>query len=152
MTHSQNGWTAGRTDLLQWFSVPGTNVTLRLRKAYAGPLLIAFAENYHRSVEPIKDPGCWSYAYRLVRGSTASLSNHASGTAIDLNAPQHPLGATGTHTAAQVARIRFLIGKTEGALRWGGDYSGRKDSMHVELNTTDIAKVLRATNALRALL
>lgn len=145
---SQNRWTAGRRDLLQWFSVPGTNVTLLLRRDYAGPLLVAFASAFHRSVEPIHDPGCWSYAYRAVRGQTSGLSNHASGTAIDLNAPRHPLGKRGTFTPQQTARIRHLIGLTGGALRWGGDYSGRADEMHVELNTTDIAKVLRATDAL----
>lgn len=151
MARSQNGWTANRRDLMAWFSIPGTNVELLLRKDYAGPLLAAFARAFHLRVENIKDPGCWSYAVRPIRGSTTTLSNHASGTAIDLNAPRHPLGKRGTFSAAQSAEIRRLIGLTGGALRWGGSYSGRADEMHVELNTTDIAKIQRATRALQAL-
>lgn len=146
---SQNGWTANRRDLCRWFRIPGTNVSLLLRSDYAGPLLAAFSELFHLRVEPIKDPGCWSYAERPVRGSTTTLSNHASGTAVDLNAPRHPLGRRGTFSAAQTVELRRLLRLTGGALRWGGDYRTRADEMHFELNTTDIALVLRATEALR---
>lgn len=149
MSKSQNGWTANRRNLCSWFHVPGTNVRLLLRTAYAGPLLVLFAELFHRLVEPIRDPGCWSYAERLVRGSSSSVSNHASGTAIDLNAPRHPLGRRGTFTPAQTREVRRLVALTGGALRWGGDYKGRPDEMHFELNTTNIGLVLRATQALR---
>lgn len=149
MARSQNGWTAGNTSLLAWFKVPGTNVSLRLRKDYAGPLLILFAQLVSQRVEKLVDPGCWSYAYRPVRGSTSGLSNHASGTAIDMNAPRHPLGKRGTYTAAQSKEIRRLISLTGGALRWGGDYRGRADEMHVELNTTSIALVQHAIQRLQ---
>jgi peptidoglycan hydrolase-like protein with peptidoglycan-binding domain len=48
---------------------------------------------------------CWGHAYREISGST-TLSNHASGIAIDINAPRHPLGASGTFSSTQVSRTR----------------------------------------------
>ncbi len=149
MARSQNGWTANQRHLMSWFAVPGTNVKLLLRKEYAGPLLALVAELFDRTVEPISDPGCWSYAERPIRGGRA-LSNHASGTAIDLNAPRHPLGARGTFTPHQTRAIREIISLTDGAIRWGGDYRSRKDEMHFEINTTDVAKIILATSRLRA--
>jgi hypothetical protein len=58
------------------------------------------------------------------------LSNHASGTAIDLNATKHPLGKIGTFDAAKVPMIRALAKKY--GLTWGGDWT-RKDEMHFEI-------------------
>jgi hypothetical protein len=147
---SANGWTAYRRDLISTFVVPGTSVRLPLRTQYAGPLLIAFAHAFHLRVEPLRAGWCWGYAPRKIRGSVSRVSNHASGTAIDVNAPRHPLGARGTFTAAQTAEIRRLVRLTGGALRWGGDYAGRADEMHLEVVTTDVALILRATVALRA--
>ncbi len=62
------------------------------------------------------------------------LSNHSSGTAIDLNAPRHPLGTSGTFSATQRSHIRSILNSCNGVVRWGGDYSGRKDEMHFEIN------------------
>ena len=73
------------------------------------------------------------HSYRVITGST-SLSNHSSGTAIDLNAPRHPLGTSGTFTATQRSHIRSILSSCNGVVRWGGDYSGRKDEMHFEIN------------------
>ena len=66
------------------------------------------------------------------------LSNHSSGTAIDLNATKHPLGAAGTFTPLQVSLIQALCKKY--GLRAGLDYKGRKDEMHFEISL-DEAKV-----------
>jgi len=73
------------------------------------------------------------HAYREISGST-TLSNHASGTAIDLNAPRHPLGASGTFSSTQVSRIRSILTYCDGVVRWGGDYATRKDEMHFEIS------------------
>lgn len=76
----------------------------------------------------------WGYAYRAIRGQedAGNLSNHASATAVDLNARHHPLGKRGTFTDEQVAKIRALAAKY--GLRWGGDYKNRADEMHFEIN------------------
>jgi hypothetical protein len=100
------------------------------------PLLIGFAAEFHELIEPIDEGPLddWGYAFRQIRGSTDKLSNHASGTAIDLNAPKHALGLVGTFPPEKVPMIRALAKKY--GLRWGGDYVNRKDEMHFEIDIT----------------
>jgi len=141
-TLSQNGWSAipDRTGIVT-YTVPGTQVKLPLRQGDAATLLLYVASRFDKEVENIdvaeghSVPDDWGYAYRNIRGATR-LSNHSSGTAMDLNATQHPLGTTGNFTAAQVTRIHKILSATGGTVRWGGDYSGRKDPMHFEVNAT----------------
>jgi hypothetical protein len=136
--NSQNGWKASkiRTEIgIESFPVPGTKLKLACAKAVA-PLLVGFAAEFHELIEPI-DEGTlddWGYAYRDIRGSTKTLSNHSSGTAIDLNATQHPLGKVGTFPIEKVPMIRALAKKY--GLIWGGDYRNRKDEMHFEIALT----------------
>jgi dimethylhistidine N-methyltransferase len=68
----------------------------------------------------------------MVRGDPTKLSNHSSGTAIDLNATKHPLGKAGTFAAEKVPMIQALAKKY--GLTWGGDYRNRKDEMHFEVS------------------
>ena len=136
MLTSYNGWPASKDPAeigIQSYAVPGTKIKLRCAEAVA-PLLIGFASEFHALIEPINEGGLddWSYAFRMVRGTTDRLSCHASGTAIDLNATQHPLGAIGTFPADKVPMIRALAKKY--GLAWGGDYRNRKDEMHFEIN------------------
>ena len=136
--NSQNGWKASknRNEIgIESFSVPGTKLKLACAKAVA-PLLVGFAAEFHKLIEPI-DEGTlddWGYCFRQVRGSTDNLSNHSSGTAIDLNATQHPLGKVGTFPIEKVPMIRALAKKY--GLIWGGDYRNRKDEMHFEIALT----------------
>lgn len=147
MRSSQNGWPASNdpTELaIVNRRVPGTTRKLRVAEA-AAPLLISFARDFHKQVEEI-DEGQhddWGYAFREIRGSTTTLSNHASGTAIDLNATKHPLGAEGTFLPEQAKTIRRLCRKY--GLRWGGDYRNRKDEMHFEiaLNPAQVRNLIR---------
>jgi hypothetical protein len=138
MIKSANGWTASKVRAeigIESFPIPGTKVKLACAKAVA-PLLVGFAAEFHELIEPI-DEGTlddWGYAYRDVRGSTTTLSNHSSGTAIDLNATQHPLGKVGTFPIEKVPMIRALAKKY--GLIWGGDYRNRKDEMHFEIALT----------------
>lgn len=76
----------------------------------------------------------WSYFFRNIRAGTR-LSNHASGTAIDYNATQHPLGtrAADNWTRAQIDEIHRILRELSGVMRWGGDYTGRGDPMHFEI-------------------
>ena len=136
MLTSYNGWPASKDPAeigIQNYTVPGTNIKLRCAEAVA-PLLIGFAGEFHALIEPINEGELddWGYAFRMVRGSTDRLSCHSSGTALDLNATQHPLGAIGTFPADKVPMIRALAKKY--GLAWGGDYRNRKDEMHFEIN------------------
>lgn len=146
MLTSYNGWPASKDPAkigIQSYTVPGTNIKLRCAEAVA-PLLIGFAAEFHALIEPINEGGLddWGYAFRMVRGSTDRLSCHSSGTAIDVNATQHPLGAIGTFPADKVPMIRALAKKY--GLTWGGDYRNRKDEMHFEIsvNAQKAAKLI----------
>lgn len=135
---SQNGWSASKDPNaidIKSFPIKGTAIKFRAN-ALAGVILAAFAAEFHEKVEPI-DVGTlddWGYAYRNVRGTTENLSNHSSGTAIDLNASKHPLGKENTFKPEQVKAIHALVKKY--GLRWGGDYKSRKDDMHFEVIET----------------
>ena len=141
MLKSQNGWPAAadRTVVnVQTFTVPVSQGTVQIPlRAEVAPKLIEMIRWWDENIEPVAtsgpNAGTWGYAYRTIRGYTTTLSNHASGTAIDVNAPAHPLGAEGTIPAEKVAALRAKAASL--GLRWGGDYRGRKDEMHFEVIT-----------------
>lgn len=107
-------------------------ITGRVRKGDAHTVLDELCRRFNNEVEKINPKHSWGWAYRPVRGAT-SVSEHAAGTALDLNAPKHPLGRQGTFTSSQVNSIHRILRDLDGAVRWGGDYQGRKDEMHFEL-------------------
>lgn len=76
----------------------------------------------------------WSYANRMVRGSSSVVSNHGSATAIDMNALAHGRGSRDTFTDEEQARIHAELKKYKGVLRWGGDFNTTVDDMHFEIN------------------
>jgi hypothetical protein len=132
---SANGWPASKDKAeigVKSFTVPGTTLKLQCAEAVA-PLLIGFAAEFHRLIEPIDGAKLddWGYCFRDIRGNVGKLSNHSSGTAIDLNAINHALGKVGTFPAEKVPMIRALAKKY--SLTWGGDYRNRKDEMHFEV-------------------
>lgn len=149
MVFSQNGWTANNRSLTKQWTIPGTIRKITLESGDAGYLLCDFAAWFDKNVEDIEAGQLddWGYAERTVRDGT-DLSNHASGTAIDLNAPKHALGAVNTFTPAQATAIRNKLKNYAGVIRWGGDYIGRKDEMHFEINASS-ATVKRIADKIR---
>jgi hypothetical protein len=132
MATSQNGFPASPnpSDIgVRSFTVPGTTVSLPVRADIA-PRLLEMAEWFHRNVEPLRKGECFGYAFRQIIGGS-ELSNHASGTAIDLNAPSHPLGKQGTVPSGK--RVAISAKARALGLLWGGDFNGRKDEMHFEV-------------------
>jgi hypothetical protein len=146
---SYNGWTASKEPAhikIKSYAIPGTSLKIRCAEAVA-PLIVGFCKEFNELIEPL-DGGQlddWGYCFRMVRGTTTKLSNHSSGTAIDLNATKHPLGKVGTFPAEKVPMIRALARKY--GLFWGGDYQNRKDEMHFEINLSP-KKVLELIKAL----
>jgi len=137
---SSNGWQASADPLeiaIKSYIVPGTKIKLRCSEG-AAPLLVTFAAEFHEHIEPIDEGNLddWGYAFRNIRGSANRLSNHSSGSAIDINATRHPLGHAGTFKPMQIVLIQALCKKY--ALRWGGNYVNRKDEMHYEINLTPV--------------
>lgn len=154
MLRSQNGLSANDRSVIRSELVPGTDVKVAVRVGPVGDLLLWAAARWHREVEPLRAPDgvldAWGYAERTIRGSSTELSNHASGSALDLRARAHPLGTdpAANFTAAQVAAVRSIVRDARGCLRWGGDYVGRKDGMHIETLGTEaeVAAVLATLN------
>jgi hypothetical protein len=133
---TQNGWDA-ITDRTDPHLVPFPWVTGRVLEGDVYTVLAYVAERFHAEVEPIDPESSWGWEHRAVRGEEDGdeggvLSNHASGTAIDLNAPDHPLGEAGTFTDAQVERLRAILADVAPVVAWGGDFD-RADEMHLEI-------------------
>ncbi|HEX6968860.1 MAG TPA: M15 family metallopeptidase [Micromonosporaceae bacterium] len=145
MPTSQNGWKASRDKAAIGIVSPrvaGVDFPGGVRGGDVATVLMYVATQFDRRVEPLHAGWCWGYAYKQIEGSS-TLSNHASGTAIDINAPDHPMGRRGTFSGKQVREIHKILAECEGVVRWGGDYSGRPDEMHFEINRPpkDVARV-----------
>lgn len=144
MPTSQNGWPANDVTQTDVQLIPGTARKIRLRKGDVGFLLRRIAAWIDQNIENIDEAtqDDWGYAERPIRGSTTTLSNHASGTAIDINATKHPLGVRGSWSAAERLAIHGHLAEYvdpqtgKNVVRWGDDYSGRPDGMHFEINVT----------------
>lgn len=138
--HSQNGYIANQKSLITYWRTSG-GVLLSSRRGSVTTVFKWLADRYNTEVQHLTQKrGCWGYAPRNIRGSS-QVSNHASGTAIDLNAALHPLGTNprANYTAKQIAAIHRVVADAGGVIRWGGDYHGRKDGMHFEINASPAA-------------
>lgn len=138
MPSSQNGFPGlmdGDHRLYTW-TIPSKtgSIRIRLRSGSTGFLIVHFILWWSEALEPVfgKVLDDWGWAYRPVRGAEV-LSNHASGTAADINATKYPLGLDGMHPADQ-RKIRRRLPFYRGCLRWGGDYRNRLDQMHIEID------------------
>jgi murein L,D-transpeptidase YcbB/YkuD len=151
MTTSYNGWPAS-TDPhaigITHLDIPGRPNAFPpgVKGGDVATVLGYVAMQVAKRVEPLGE-GCWGYSYRKNRNAN-NLSCHASGTAIDINAPRHPNGKAGTFTAEQVKEIRLILHECGGVVKWGGDFHGTKDEMHFEIHGT-AAQVAKAARTLR---
>ena len=147
MATSQNGWSVAsaaqqdRAPLIRDVTVPNG--------VLAGDVAFVFrwlAAQYDRRVERLKAGQCWGWFVKPIEGSR-TVSNHASGTAVDFNAPDNPMGVPTSRSmsAAQIAACRAIVRESDGVFRWGGDYAGRPDPMHWEIVGTraDVARLVK---------
>lgn len=150
MTFSQNGYKSRDFSVIATYTVV-RDVKLSLRKGDVSVVLLHLARWFDKNIEPLKAKECGGYNPRRIEGSDVD-SNHASGTAEDLNWGKHVRGKKNTFTAAQQKKIRDHLKFYEGVIRWGGDYKGTVDDMHFEINkgpaeVTRIAKKCKAVDA-----
>ncbi len=74
-----------------------------------------------------------SFVPRFVRGSNSVLSNHAFGSAFDINERFNHLGARPA-LVGEKGSVRELVPIANNwGFFWGGHYQGRKDGMHFEV-------------------
>lgn len=136
MSVSQNGWPASKDraaiDVIPFSVVLSSGTKTVYFARNAGPSLVEVAEWWDKNIEPITEIG--GHNFREIRGKegTGKLSNHSSGTAVDINWSKHPFGSANTVTPEQAQAIRAKVGPM--GLRWGGDYKRTKDEHHVEVN------------------
>lgn len=135
--HSQNGWSAAPDLSLRPLVVNGISFSPGIRDDDDVETVLRYVvEQYVARVEPLKSPGCWGFFYRPNRNDPTSLSNHSSGTAVDVNAPLHPnsVPTWRTFDKGQIDEVHNILAGLDGAVRWGGDYTKTADSMHFEIN------------------
>lgn len=131
MAVTRNDWdiidsgSSSRLTNLQW-------ITGKVRAGDAHTILDELGRRFNSEVEPIIKAHSWGYAKRPVRGYADIPSEHSTGTAVDFNAPAHPIGKKNTFSPAKRAKIRQIVKDFDGAVRWGGEWS-RPDDMHFEL-------------------
>lgn len=105
-------------------------------------------------IEPFSEAG-WdgAYAFRLVLGSETNWSCHASATAIDMNASQHPRGRGLRYkgwSLKQRYQLRKLLNSTLGkAFKWGNDFSTTPDGMHFQLREPAVVNKIMGQLGLR---
>jgi peptidoglycan hydrolase-like protein with peptidoglycan-binding domain len=79
-----------------------------------------------------------AFVPRLKRGSTrgtrTNLSNHAWGTAFDIDADLNPLGHTPLGLGARGCVRELVRIANEHGFYWGGHFGSRPDGMHFELS------------------
>jgi hypothetical protein len=133
---AQNGWPAATTRDALGLKEYTVKLQKGAKKVWLAPgaakALVEIIEWWDKNIEPVTELG--SYNYREIRGyeGTGILSNHSSGTAVDINWSLHPLGASGTVPAEKAAKLVYET--TKRGLRWGGTYNRRKDEHHIEVN------------------
>jgi hypothetical protein len=104
--------------------------SVRCHQVVAEMLVGAMTQLVEEGLGHLIDPGgfagCWNPRYiRAATGTSAGVSRHAWGAAVDLNAPSNPIGSTGSQDER-------LVGVMEA---WGFTWGGRwlvPDPMHFE--------------------
>ena len=143
MPKSENGWPVieSQSDRnLVVTRIPGTGIPgipLRVQKDCA-PILAYVAGRVHAEVTDLKlgnkpgvqDEGGYNYR-KMDKGN--DFSNHASGTAIDLNWTRFPMFKRKMNKKQREAALAIEAELKE-VIRWGGSYSpSRVDEMHWEI-------------------
>lgn len=74
-----------------------------------------------------------SFVPRLVRGSKDVLSNHAFGTAFDINVTWNGLGSVPARLSEKGCVRKLVPTASKFGFYWGGHYPNRPDGMHFEI-------------------
>lgn len=131
--YSENGWRICNRDECVIISLPGLSLvdTAPVRSGEAAAALGAWAYWYDRNVPGEIISATWGWS----ADNDVANSNHLSGTALDINAPQYPWGGSRMEDVYpdRVAAIRRGLEEFEGIIFWGADWD-RKDEMHFQLD------------------
>lgn len=130
--YTKNGWQVDPNPPLSTWAWPGGMGTATTRAGDATTVLQCLAYFYNQQVQAIKEPVLddWSYNKRIITGGSY-WSEHAGGTALDINATDHPYKTTAEQnfSAAQIKAAEGILGYFEGAVEWLRGW----DPMHWQL-------------------
>jgi hypothetical protein len=105
---------------------------IRVHRKVSEQLRELFAAWERERLLPLVRSWAGTFEPRFVRGSMTTLSNHAWGTAFDLNAQWNPLGALPPPRSRE-GSVRELVPLAHRfGFYWGGHFS-RSDGMHFEV-------------------
>lgn len=140
MLKSSNGWQASpiQSEIgIGIFTVVAGLKPVRVRCAAAvAPLLVPALKEWHKRVEKLEPGEVQGYTFRDVRGGSGTLSNHASGTAVDIWPSRHPQGDKDGNLTKEQRDTILEICRRYG-LRSGGTYrTAKPDWMHIEVNVS----------------
>src|SRR4051812_42750588 len=109
MTTAQNGWPVVTKAQCDQGRVRGVTFPNGVLKGDVSVVLYWVAEQWHTRVEPLKIGTCWGWLVKRIEGSS-QYSTHSAGCAIDLNAPQHPMGvaASASMSAVEIAECHTI--------------------------------------------
>lgn len=148
MAQSQNGYSVLDRSECRFYDVGPLSIPLRADDA--GYVMAHFSRMFNNRVERLGPTETFGHSARRIGGSD-EWSNHASGTAVDLNSAQHPHGSRNTFRDEELVGLRLLLEDYDEVIRWGGDYRYTKDEMHFEIDKSysdvkKLAQVLRQNN------
>lgn len=135
---SYNGWPASpnlKTRVIE----PVKGCRLRIvDNDNVATIFTYLVQQFHKRVDDVTKPhpaDDWGFAFRANVNNPNSLSNHASGTAIDLDATENPNGVptNKVFTPREIAEVHEILDELDGTIRWGGDYTNTPDAMHFEV-------------------
>lgn len=137
MLTSYNGWPAS-PDLKTRVIEPVKGVKLKIADNDNVEAVFTYLViNYHRRVDKVTGPvnDDWGFNFRPNANDPTTLSCHSSGTAIDLDALEHPnkTPVAKTFTVAQVFEIHKILHELLMTVNWGGDFHHTIDGMHFEI-------------------
>ena len=109
-----------------------TSGRIRVHRLVAEQVRRLFAAWDHDGLRPLIRTWEGSFVPRYVRGSATTLSNHAWGTAFDINYEWNRLGQVPA-LKGEIGSVRELVPRAhELGFYWGGHFS-RRDGMHFEV-------------------
>ncbi len=120
------GWEAA--NMVSLHSLPGCGqAKLYVNKDMAGSLLLALAAAANACPDyQIRTIGCWNPRFKRANGK--ELSVHSWGLAVDLNADTNPMG----DKLVTDMPAGFVAAFKDQGFTWGGEFSGKKDAMHMQ--------------------
>jgi peptidoglycan hydrolase-like protein with peptidoglycan-binding domain len=105
---------------------------IRVHKGVREQVAALFEAWEKKGLLPLVRTWAGGFVPRFVRGSNTTLSNHAWGTAFDINAAWNPLG-TLPPLRSRPGSVRELVPDAHAfGFYWGGHFS-RRDGMHFEV-------------------